>query len=232
MEYSLILASLVIVFGAMIQSVSGVGGGFIMVPLLAMIDMRFLPGPFLFATLALSTLMAWRERGDLDFAGVGWLCAAMVPGAVLGAWLLSRVPADSLGIVFSVAILLAVAISLAGVHLPLNRVTASVSGFVAGAMGATSAIGAPVIAVLYQRESGPRIRSTLAFIYTVATVLIILALAAFGRFTATDMQTGLWLVRHLSLVTWCRARLHCTLIMARPVILCWLFLPLPPSCCW
>jgi uncharacterized membrane protein YfcA len=194
MELNLVLAALAIALGAVIQSVSGVGGGFIMVPLLAMIDMQFLPGPFVFATLSLSTLMAWRERAHIDFANTGWLIAAIIPGALLGAWLLTRVAADHLGIVFGCMILLAVAVSALGVHLPLNRVTAGCSGFIAGAMGASSAIGAPVIAVLYQRESGPRVRSTLAYVYTVASALIVAALALFGEFSWQDAQLGLWLV--------------------------------------
>ena len=48
--------------------------------------------------------------------------------------------------------------------------------------------------LLYQRESGPRIRSTLAYIYTMATLLILVALAAVGRFTLADVQAGLLLV--------------------------------------
>ena len=45
METDLLLAVLVVVLGSIIQGVSGVGGGFIMVPLLAMINMKYLPGP-------------------------------------------------------------------------------------------------------------------------------------------------------------------------------------------
>ena len=61
-------------------------------------------------------------------------------------------------------------------------------------MGATVGIGAPVIAILYQRASGPMVRSTLAFIYTVASLVIIAALILFGRFGLPEAKAGLLLM--------------------------------------
>ena len=194
METDLLLAVLVVVLGSIIQGVSGVGGGFIMVPLLAMINMKYLPGPLIFGSLSISGLMALRERAHIDFRATHFILLAIIPGATLGAWLLSRVAPDRLGIVFGSMILFAVIISALGVHFPLNRITATISGFFAGMMGASSGIGAPVIAVLYQRESGPMLRSTLAYVYTIASVLIVLALAIFGKFSLSEAQSGLLLV--------------------------------------
>jgi uncharacterized membrane protein YfcA len=194
MEFELLLAVLAVVLGSIIQGVSGVGGGFIMVPLLAMINMSYLPGPLIFGSLSISGVMAWRERAHIDFRATGFILVATIPGSALGAWLLSRVGHDQLGIVFGSMILFAVLISALGVHFPLTRITALVSGFTAGMMGASSGIGAPVVAVLYQRETGPKVRSTLAFIYTFASVMIVLALAVFGQFSFAEAQLGLLLV--------------------------------------
>jgi uncharacterized membrane protein YfcA len=194
MELELLLAVLAVVLGSMIQGVSGVGGGFIMVPLLAMINMSYLPGPLIFGSLSISGLMAWRERAHIDFRATSFILIATIPGSALGAWLLSRVGHDQLGIVFGSMILFAVLISALGVQFPLTRITALVSGFTAGMMGASSGIGAPVVAVLYQRETGPKVRSTLAFIYTFASVMIVLALAVFGQFSFAEVQLGLLLV--------------------------------------
>lgn len=194
MEADLLLAVLAVALGSIIQGVSGVGGGFIMVPLLAMINMKYLPGPLIFGSLSISGLMAWRERKYIDFRATNFILLAIVPGAALGAWLVSQVAPDRLGIVFGTMILIAVVVSALGVHFPLNRITATVAGFFAGTMGASSGIGAPVIAVLYQRESGPMVRSTLAYVYTVASVLIVLALLIFGSFGLAEAQSGLLLV--------------------------------------
>lgn len=193
-EFDLVLAALAIALGAIVQSISGVGGGFIIVPLLAMINVAYLPGPLVFATLSLSGLMSWRERAHIDTTNVWFIVFATLPGALVGAWVLAGVAPDRLGLVFGGVILLAVIISALGVHLALNRWTGAVAGFVAGAMGASSGIGAPVLAVLYQRESGPRVRSTLALLYTVASIIIVGALALFGEFDWQSVRTGFFLM--------------------------------------
>ena len=137
------------------QGASGVGGGFISIPLIAVIDYALLPGPQVFASLSISTLMAWRERDHIDYQNTGSLLALMVPGAVVGAWLLSMVSVDRLGALFGSIILLAVIVSLLGLQLVRNHRNAAVSGFVAGIMGASTGIGAPPIALLYSAPRGP-----------------------------------------------------------------------------
>ena len=194
MEVDLLLAILAVALGSVIQGISGVGGGFIMVPLLALIDVGLLPGPLIFGSLSISGLMAWRERTHIDFRATPFILVAILPGALLGARLIAQIDRDQLGILFGSMILFAVFISALGVHFPLNRLTASISGLVSGAMGASSGIGAPVIAVLYQRESGPKVRATLAYIYTIASLLIVFSLTMFGRFTFAEAQSGLLLV--------------------------------------
>jgi uncharacterized membrane protein YfcA len=189
-----LLAVGAVALGAMVQGVSGVGGGFISVPMLALINMSFLPGPLVFGSLVLSGLMAWRERAYVDSAHITPILLATVPGAVLGAWLLSTIAVDKLGLLFGGVILFAVVLSLLGLQLRLTRVSGSLAGFLAGAMGASTGIGAPVIAVLYQHVSGPALRATLALLYTVASVLIVICLAAFGRFDAAEAGYALLLV--------------------------------------
>jgi len=177
-----------------VQGISGVGGGFIVVPLLAMISVKFLPGPLVVASISISGLMAWRERTYIDYRNTRFMLLGTVAGAILGAWLVSGVAPDRFGLVFGSLILVGVLITGLGVHLPLNRLSATVAGAGAGAMGAASGIGAPVLAVLYQRETGPRVRATLAYIYTVASVFIATALALFGRLTLDEIGYAMLLV--------------------------------------
>lgn len=180
--------------GAIVQGVSGVGGGFIMVPMLAMINVSYLPGPLVFGSLSISGLMMWREWSHINFRCTAIILVAIIPGALLGAWLLSNVSPDRLGVMFGSVILFAVLISLLGIHFPLNRISASISGLICGAMGASTGIGAPILAVLYQREAGPMVRSTLAFLYTVASMLIVIALIFFDRFSMDEVSYALLLV--------------------------------------
>jgi len=188
------LAAIAIVAGSVVQRVSGVGGGFIMVPLLAMINISYVPGPIIFATLVLSTLMAWQERDAIDLENVPAILGAFIPGAIIGAWILSQAAAGQLGLVFGSAILLAVLITLLGLHPPLNKRTGAVAGLIAGVMGASSGIGAPALAILYHRQSGAELRATLALLYTCCSVLILIALPFLSGFGVPELYTGVLLM--------------------------------------
>ncbi len=186
----LLLATLVVASGGLIQGISGVGSGFIMVPLLAIIDFRFLPGALIFGSLSISGLMAWLDRQHIQFKDTPVVLIAIVPGALVGSWLLSIVATDQLGLFFGAMILLAVVITAFGVRLLPNLLNSTVAGLVAGAMGASSGIGAPIIALLYQHQAGPALRSTLAYLYTIASTLIVFALAVFGQFGLEQVALG------------------------------------------
>lgn len=187
-------ANLVVMLGSVVQAASGVGAGFLMAPLIAWIDLGLLPGPMIFASLALSGIMAWRERGSIDRANLPVIFLGILPGSLAGGWILSSVPGNALGIVFGTVILLAVALTASGLDIELNRRNALVSGMIAGAMGTSTGIGAPILAILYQRQAPALVRATLAYLYTGASLMILAVLAAYGEFGATEIVHGLGLV--------------------------------------
>jgi len=190
----LALAAVAIAAGSAVQRASGVGTGFIVVPLIAMIDVTYLPGPLVLATISLSTLMVWREWSHVDFKAVPWILSGFVPGAAVGAWALTAIAPDQLGFLFGGVILFAVLLTALGLHPPLNRISSVITGLVSGAMGASSGVGAPPLAILYHRASGAVLRATLAILYTVCSILILIVLAAFGSFGAEEALTGLLLI--------------------------------------
>jgi uncharacterized membrane protein YfcA len=214
-------STLVIVLGSIVQAVSGVGAGFLMVPMLAIIDLALVPGPLIFGSLALSGIMAWRERGAIDRANLAPMFTGMVPGAALGAWILSIVPAAQLGIVFALVIFVGIGMTVAGLDMRPNRINSLIAGGIAGTMGASSGIGAPMVAILYQHETGPRVRSTLALIYTTASLMIIVALAAFGSFGAAEALDGALMMPGFLFGYWLANRLRRRLELGatRPVVL-------------
>lgn len=189
-----IAATLAVALGSIVQAASGVGAGFIMAPLLALIDLSLVPGPLIFGSLSLSGIMAYRERGAIDVEHVPIILAGLVPGSILGAWLLASVPIDSLGLVFGSVILVAIAITVSGPDFRLSWTAAIASGALSGVMGTSSGMGAPPLALLYQKRSGSVVRSTLALLYTAAAMLMVLVLVAFGRFAAKEAVAGLLLV--------------------------------------
>jgi uncharacterized membrane protein YfcA len=189
-----VYAALAIFAGSIVQTLTGVGTGFLMVPVIALIDMALLPGPMVMASMSLSGLMAFRGRHHIDYKNVVVILCGIVPGAMIGAVILNGVSLDKLGIVFGVVILLGVLLTGLSLRVPLTRSSGLVAGLTAGAMGASTGIGAPVLAILYQHASAPVIRSTLALLYTTASMIILFVLAGFGRFGLSEMTSAVWLM--------------------------------------
>jgi len=187
-------AMLAVALGSVVQTLTGVGGGFLVVPVLAFIDMSLLPAPMVMASMSLSSIMMWRERHHIDTRNVPTILIGIVPGSVAGALVLAKISFEHLGLVFGCVVLLAVALTASSLHVPLNRKSGFIAGVTAGAMGSTTGIGAPVLAVLYQHASGPQIRGTLAVLYTAASALILMVLWFFGRFGLEEAKLGLWLM--------------------------------------
>lgn len=183
-------ATAVVALGSVVQAASGVGAGFLITPLLAIISLDLVPGPVIFASLSLSGLMLWRERGAVDRQRVPTILAGIAAGAVLGGWVLSSTPPDRLGLIFGTVILLAIALNSLGLEPPPNRRTAAAAGLVAGAMGTSTGVGAPALAILFQHDSGPRVRATLALLYTLASLFILVVLAAYGQFGKGEALSG------------------------------------------
>ena len=67
-----------------VQGSIGFGLGVLSVPLLVLIDARFVPGPLLLAALLLTLLIYRRERQSVQSGELGWAYAGRVAGTVLG----------------------------------------------------------------------------------------------------------------------------------------------------
>lgn len=191
---SLGLAALVIAVGAVLQAATGMGTGILIVPLLALIDLNLVPGPVVMASMALSLPMAWRGRRHIADHELRPLLAGLVAGCSVGALGLAALPPDRVGLAFAVVILATVAVTTVGVHLPFNRRSLVSVGVIAGVMGASSGVGAPPIALLYQHREGPELRPTLAFVYAISSLIILGFLTLFGRFGLHEISLALVLV--------------------------------------
>ena len=187
-------ATLAVILGSVVQVTSGVGGGFVIVPILAWVDLSLVPAPMIFASLSLSSLMAFRERLAIDWEHIPITLISLIPGSLFGGYILSSVPANNLGIVFGTVILLGILITISGIEIRRTRTTAAVSGALSGAMGTSSGIGAPLLALFYQKGKGPQVRATLAVLYTGASILILIILYGFDHFSVDDVRSGAMLM--------------------------------------
>jgi uncharacterized membrane protein YfcA len=111
-------------------------------------------------------------------------------GTAVGALGLTAVAADRWPKLFAVLILLAVALSVSGIHLPLSGRNLIAAGFVSGVMGTISGIHGPPMALLYQKEKGKIVRATLAVFFVIAYVMALIALGTVGLFGKTELFLG------------------------------------------
>jgi hypothetical protein len=173
---------------ALLQGAVGFGLGTLAIPFLIYLDLRFVPGPLLVAALTLHMLVLQRDWSGVDKSGLTMLLSGRVLGTIPAALLLAWLPLDSMKILIA-AIVLAGAIMGAlhsGGH-PTRAVLFG-AGTASGFMATAAALGGPPVALVYQRETGLRLRGTLAAYFIVGTVFSLIALAWAGRFGAEELR--------------------------------------------
>jgi len=192
--YQFLAALLAITLGAVMQAATGLGAGLIVVPLLALISLELVPGPVIFASLILSFLMAWGGREHINLSNIDKILLGLLVGMVGGAYGIAMLPLESLGIVFGGLILLAVFASFAGLKVRLTPANLLTAGALSGFMGTTAAIGAPVLALLYQHEAGRTLRATLGLLYFVSSIAMLALLHIAGHFSMRELALGAYLI--------------------------------------
>lgn len=189
-----ILAILVMVLGSVLQAASGLGAGLVVVPLLSLIALDWVPGPCVAASLLLSGLMAYRGRGHWQTQYLRSMLLGLLAGITLGGCLVAMLPLAVLGLLFGILILAAVTVSVADWPLPFTAPAAGLAGALAGFMGTTAGIGAPVLALFYQRLEGAALRATLGLLYFASSLVMLTVLHLAGRFNLPEVLLALQLV--------------------------------------
>lgn len=176
------LAFAAVAAGAAVQAAIGLGLNLFTVPVLALIDPVFVPGPVLFLSFLLSCITSYRLRDDINWTELRLSVGGIVAGTLLGAIALAAVSADVLPRLLGVLVLAAVAVTAAGVHVPLSKSSLAGASTLAGITGIVAGMHGPPMALIYLRESPARIRSALLPLFVFANAISLLALAAIGRF--------------------------------------------------
>ncbi|HTU65301.1 MAG TPA: sulfite exporter TauE/SafE family protein [Steroidobacteraceae bacterium] len=188
------LANGAVLLGAILQASTGLGAGLIIVPLLALVSLKFIPGPIVLASMALSGIMAWQGRREIQTHRLSMLLVFLCAGVVIGALCISAIPLQRAGIAFGVLVLLAVAVSVAMPNMQRTMPMLVGGGLMSGFMAAISGIGAPILALLYQHETPVRLRATLGAVFTVSSTAILISLYFVGKFGAQEAMWGLLLM--------------------------------------
>jgi uncharacterized protein len=175
-----LLIGLVAVLGAYVQAVVGLGLGLLTAPVVALVAPSLVPVLPLWLALLISGLNLVDEHEHIDWRSTVWSLPARVPGTFVGAWLVVSFTEKQIGLVLAVMVLLAVALSVRTIDVPLNPVSLATAGFVAGATGTATSIGGPPIALLYQRGVPEVVRATLSVFFFVGVIISLSGLAISG----------------------------------------------------
>lgn len=190
----LVLATLVMAVGAALQAAVGIGLALLVVPLLALIDVRLIPGPMLLASVALAVMMAYRGRAAIDRPALALSLVGLCVGTAVGALGLSLVAPDRLTKLFGLLILAAVLVSLFGPSVRASRGALLAGGGAAGIMGTMVGIHGPPIALVFQNAEPAQARAMLGAFFAVGYAISVVALAAVGLFGRQELALGLVLL--------------------------------------
>jgi len=182
-----VVASAVVAGGAALQGSIGFGLGLFAAPLLLLIDPRLVPAPLLLTSGVLTILLTRRDRHGIVAGDLKWALTGRLLGTVPALVLLTVVRGDRLGAAFAALVLLGVGLSVSGWHFPPAPRVLMGAGALSGFMATIAAIGGPPMALVYQRESGPRIRGTLSAYFVAGVTISLSGLAIVGRFGLAEI---------------------------------------------
>lgn len=185
--FNIAIAVAIMAMGSALQASVGIGLALLVVPLLALVDQSFIPGPMLLAGVMLASLTAYRERTAIDVAALRSSLIGLAIGTILGALALKLASGPHLDKVFGGLVLLAVLLSVSGYKFNATPRSLMVAGGAAGMMGAMVGIHGPPISLVFQNTQPRVARAMLGAFFSVAYLGAVAALAAFGLFGIPEL---------------------------------------------
>lgn len=198
--YEMLLALLVIFFATSIQVGMGIAFGLIAGPLLALIDVAFVPVPVLFLTFATSISVFWGERKGVQWKELQFAVSGRVIGSIIGAMVLAVIPGEkAFMLIFGSLIALAVLVSVSGFTIPFTHQTVGIAGAVSGFTAAITSVGGPPMAVVYQNQKAAYARPTLQTYFAMGSFATLCILAVAGQVGRHDAMLAVLLLPALAL---------------------------------
>ena len=181
------LAIAVMALGSTFQAALGIGLALFVVPILALVDPAFIPGPMLLAGTVLAAMTAYRERDAIERRGLAISLLGLAAGTIAGAIALRLASGPYVPRVFGALILIAVIISAVGLKITMTARSLVLGGGVAGLMGTMVGIHGPPISLVFQNAEPRVARAMLGAFFTVAYLISVATLALFGLFGEAEL---------------------------------------------
>jgi uncharacterized membrane protein YfcA len=176
-----------VMLASALQASIGFGIGLLAAPIVALVDPGLIPGTLIMVAAFLTLMVVIRERQDIDLHGTGWALVGRVPGTIAGALLLAMLPHRALAIMLAGVVLFGVVVTSFGWVPAARRRNVVLAGAASGVLGTATAIGGPPMALVWQRNTGARLRGTMGGFFLVGSVMSIAALAATGAIGGKTM---------------------------------------------
>lgn len=195
MEYVSITALAVLVIcGAFLQSVIGLGFVMLVAPFMVLYDPDFVPVPMLLVGTFLPLLIVWRDRNAIDFTGIKSAIVGRIIGNICAVWLITIISQNTFMLIFGGLVIITVVLSTFRFNIRLTSVSVGIAGLFSGLMGTLAALGGPPMAIVYQNEKADVIRATLSGFFVLGTILSLLFLGFAGKVTIHDFKLFTYMV--------------------------------------
>ncbi len=187
------ILAVAVAMGALVQGAVGLGLGLVAAPVITLVDASLMPDVMLWlaSVYPLATLV--REWRDSDWRGLGWAFAGRLPGTAVGIVVVAWASTQVLGLLVGTMVLLAVVLTVRVVRLPMTPGVLVGAGVIGGVTGTATSIGGPPLAIVYQHESGPRLRATLGAYFIGGGLLSLVGLGLTGQLDRDDGLVALML---------------------------------------
>jgi len=189
-----LLANFILIVSSILQMATGVSVGIIIVPFLAMISYTLLPVPVVFASLTLTIMMAYQGREHIDTNNMPQIGFGMLLGMFFAVYILKNIELEHLGVLFGLLILLSVFISIKIKTFKLGQKVNYSGGFMAGLIGTLALSGGQILALLFQNHPLASIKSSLAFLYTIFSLVLLLVFYVVGEFSYVQLISGFYMM--------------------------------------
>jgi uncharacterized membrane protein YfcA len=194
-----LVISSVVLIAAFVQGSTGVGFALISAPVIGIVRPDLLPVCVLILMLPLNFYVAWRERRAVDRHGASWITAGRVFGTAGGLWVLAALSAPSLAVFVGAATIAAAVATLVMPAFSPNRHAFVAAGLVTGVTETATGIGGPPLALVYQHQSAPVMRSTVALCFLVGELFSLVILLFTGRVGPTQFGAAIELLPALAI---------------------------------
>ena len=182
----MILAAFIVLLAAFVRSVSGFGFALLATPLLTLVfGVKSAVVIVVILSIFGSMLVLFYMRRHVDVKKAAFITLAAIPGALLGAYLLSRLDQSVVKLAIAILIIIFSMLLLLGYSYRFRReaLACGIAGFTSGILLTSTSLGGPPIVLFLLNQGLVKER----FVGTVAASFLFVGAVGIGTFSSLGM---------------------------------------------